>query len=97
MILTVYVLKNRLSGIFERPFAEPYSIKEYPDLLAQSLAMADIDSLNRHKEFDVFCVGSFDNKSGELKTLGSPEFILSLEQLCEGYILAKSKKVEANV
>ena len=88
MILNLYALKNRLSGIFERPFAEIYDEKEYPELLAQSLALANPVELNRHKEFDLYKVGVIDSKSGEI-TDAHVEFVCSLEQMCLTYLANK--------
>lgn len=88
MKLNLYALKNRLSGIFERPFAEVYDEKEYPELLAQSLALANPVELNRHKEFDLYKVGVIDSKSGEI-TDTKVEFVCSLEQMCLTYITNK--------
>ena len=90
MMLYIYGLKNRLSGIFERPFAEPYDAQEYCDVLQQSLALASVDDLSRHAEYDVYSLGSIDNKSGEI--VSSIEFVMSLETLCKAYILLKEKK-----
>lgn len=88
MIYHVYSLKNRLSGIFERPFAEHYDSKEYPELLTQSLAVADIDSLNRHKEYDLYYNGTFDSVSGAI-TVCPVEFVISLEPICLDFISKK--------
>ena len=90
MKLYLYSLKNRLSGLFERPVAEIYDEKEYPEYLAQSLALADVDVLARYKEYDVYCLGTLDNKSGVI--VSSCDFISSLEPLCVSYIASKEIK-----
>lgn len=92
MIYSVYGLKNRLSGVFERPITEKYDIKEYPELLRQSLALADIEKLNIHKEYDLYFLGTFDSISGSI-TSSSCEFVMSLEQLCNDYIARKGGEV----
>ena len=91
MTLHIYAMKNRLSGIFERPFAENVDPKVYPELLAQSLALAPVEALVRHGEFDIYYLGTFDSKSGSLVS-GSCDFVMSLEQLCNSYINAKKEK-----
>ena len=91
MKLYLYGLKNRLSGLFERPVAEIYDPKEYGEYLTQSLALAGIPELNRYKEYDVFCLGCMETKSGEI--VGQVDFIVSLDAMCTAYIAAK--KVEA--
>lgn len=88
MILHIYGLKNRLSGIFEKPVTELHDEKEYCELLTQSLAMADPVVLARHKEYDVYHLGTIETKTGEIAASGV-EFVMSLEQVCEQYILAK--------
>lgn len=86
----LYALKNRLSGIYENPTCEKYDEKEYPELLAQSLAVAPVEMLELHKEFDLYRVGTFDTKSGECQ-VDAPEFIMSLEGLCLQYLAVKVK------
>lgn len=93
MTLHLYSLKNRLSGIYERPVAEVYDSKEYFEYLSQSLALAEVPELNRYKEYDVYEVATMDSKSG-IVVPGSVEFVGSLEALCTGYIACKDKKDE---
>ena len=68
MILTIYAMKNRLTGVFERPFVEQVEVKDYPEAITQGLSLADSVALTRHKEFDVYCLGSFDTKTAEIKS-----------------------------
>lgn len=91
MILHLYSLKNRLSGIYERPVAEAYDPKEYMDALSQSLAVAEVPVLNFYKEFDVYCLGILDTKSGEISQT-EVEFVGSCESVCLTFIAAKEKK-----
>lgn len=80
MILNIYAMKNRLTGIFERPFCEGVAVKDYPEALTQALSIADPVALNRHKEYDVYCLGEFDTKTAEIKSC--VDFVMSLEQIC---------------
>lgn len=80
MILFIYGLKNRLVGQFEKPFAEGIEPKNYIDQLALSISVADPATLTRYKEYDLYCLGTLDNKSGELKAC--IEFVGSLEPIC---------------
>lgn len=91
MILTMYVLKNRLSGIFEKPIVELAEPKEYCEMLTQSLAVAPVNMLELHKEYDLYTVGTFNSQSGEVTSI-SPEFVMSLEGICLTYLTAKVKK-----
>lgn len=95
MMLHLYSLKNRLSGIYERPVAEVYDSKEYFEYLSQSLALAEVPELYRYKEYDVYEVGTMDSKSGVI-TASNIDFVGSLESLCSSYIAVKSKKVDDN-
>lgn len=80
MTFYVYGLKNRLVGQFEKPFSEAIEPKEYIDQLTLSMSVADPAILNRYKEYDLYCLGSVDNKTGEVIT--SCSFIASLEPIC---------------
>ena len=93
MTLHLYSLKNRLSGIYERPVAEIYDSKEYFEFLSQSLACASVPELNRYKEYDVYEVGTMESKNGVI-TPSAVDFVGSLEALCVGYIACKDKKDE---
>lgn len=88
MILNLYSLKNRLSGIYERPVAEQCETKDYIESLARTLASQPVDSLNFYKEFDAYFVGTFDTKSAVITV--SNEFVGSLEGICLSFIGAKS-------
>lgn len=94
MILHVYGMKNRLSGIFEKPFAELADPTEYSEQLFQSLALAPVDALQLHKEFDLYCLGTIDSKSGEI--VPSVSFVCSLEQMCLSLISSKEVKKEVS-
>lgn len=94
MKLYLYAMKNRLSGVFEKPITEKFDEKEYPELLAQSLALAPIDALLTHKEFDVYKVGEYESKSGEISNC-EVSFVMSLESICTQYI--EHKKGESYV
>lgn len=91
MKLNLYVLKNRLSGIYEKPICELADSKEYAEMLTQSLALAPVDALNLHKEYDIYFVGSYESKSGVI-TSCDPEFVMSLESICLNYLAAKEVK-----
>lgn len=93
MILNCYVLKNRLSGIFEKPITELAEPKEYCEMLVQSLALAPVQMLDLHKEYDLYHVGTFDSQSGEIASI-APEFVMSLESICLSYLTQKEKKAD---
>lgn len=95
MKLYLYSLRNRLSGIYERPVAEIYDNKEYIESLAQSLALAEIEVLSRYKEYDVYCLGFMDSKTGHITS--NVDYLDTLEALCTGYIAAKEKKSDGQV
>ena len=94
MILNLYCMKNRLSGMYEKPFAEIYDSKEYSEFLAAALAQASPADLVRHKEFDLYRIGAFDTKLGKVVEV-QDEFICSLEQLCVGYLKIKEGDKDA--
>lgn len=90
MILNIYAMKNRLTGIFDRPFAEGVEVKDYPEAISQALSLADPVALNRHKEYDVYCLGTFDTKTAEIKSC--VDFVVSLEQICISFLEKKVSK-----
>ena len=84
MTLQVYAMKNRMTGVFERPFCEQVDVKDYPEAITQALSLAPAEALIRHKEFDVYCIGHFDTKTGVIESC--VDFVVSLEPICEAYI-----------
>lgn len=90
MILNIYAMKNRLTGTFDRPFCEQCQVADYPEAIAQALSLADPVALNRHKEYDVYCLGTFDTKTAEIKSC--VDFVVSLEQICISFLEKKVSK-----
>lgn len=86
----IYGFKNRLLGQFDRPVAELVEPKDYEANISLGLVAADRTALDRTKEFDVYCLGEFDVKSGEVKTC--LDFVCSLEPICLKIIEHKDKK-----
>ena len=80
MKMYIYGLKNRLVGLFEKPFSEAIEPKDYSDQLALSLSVADPATLNRYKEYDLHCLGILDSKTGEIVVHN--DFLISLEPIC---------------
>lgn len=76
----IYGFKNRLLGQFDRPVAELVEPKDYEANISMGLVSAAKDALTRTKEFDVYCLGEFDVKSGQMKVCC--DFVCSLEPLC---------------
>lgn len=97
MKLTIYGLKNRLSGMFERPQAETVTdSKDYVEFLTANFAAnGDPATLARYAEYDVYKLGDFETKTGEI--VSCCDFIASLGPICEQMIAVKTKKVENNV
>ena len=94
MTLYVYALKNRLSGVFEKPVFERFERDEYPELLTQSLALAEKGQLRIHKEYDLYLIGTYDTVTGLVNSLSSADFICSLEPICERYLSSKKGEAE---
>lgn len=88
MILNLYSLKNRLSGIYERPVAEQCEVKDYIESLAHNFASLPVEALNFYKEFDAYFVGTFDTKTAVI--IPAEDFVGSLEGICLSFIGAKS-------
>lgn len=90
MIMYIYGLKNRLVGQFEKPFSEGIEPLNYVDQLTLSISVADPATLTRYKEYDLYCLGKFDNKTGIVDP--ACDFIASLEPICLSIL--DHKKVE---
>lgn len=86
----LYGFKNRLLGQFDRPVAELVEPKDYEANISMGLVAADRSALERTKEFDVYCLGEVDVKSGEVKSC--LDFVCSLEPICLKIIEHKEKK-----
>lgn len=86
----IYGFKNRLLGQFDRPVAETVEPKDYTDNISMGLVAASTEALARTKEFDVYCLGKVDVKSGEL--IPCCDFVCSLEPICIRLIEHKEKK-----
>ena len=89
MIYRLYGFKNRLLGSFESPVASNLEGKDYIEGLSMSLISSEIGVLVRYKEFDVYCLGEMDSKSGEI--LSKCDFVESLEPICVRLIEHKEK------
>ena len=76
----IYGFKNRLLGQFDRPVAEIVEPKDYEANISMGLVAADPAALQRTKEFDVYCLGELDVKSGEF--ISCLDFVCSLEPIC---------------
>lgn len=86
----LYGFKNRLLGQFDRPVAETVKPEDYEANISMGLVAADPAALQRTKEFDVYCLGELDVKSGELKSCC--DFVCSLEPICLKIIEHKKEK-----
>lgn len=85
----IYGFKNRLLGQFDRPVAELVEPKDYAENISMGLVSASTEALARTKEFDVYCLGKVDVKTGEL--ISSCDFVCSLEPICLRIIEHKEK------
>lgn len=86
----LYSLYNRLGAFYEIPMADIVEPKDYAQYMSQSLVYADIPALTRYKECDLVCLGSYDNKTGEI--VAAKEVLCSLEQVCSDLINSKKLK-----
>ena len=91
MTFYIYGLKNRLLGLFENPISDDKAPSDYLDGISLSLVSCDVNVLARYKEFDVYHLGTFDSKSGEVKPC--LDFLGSLEPICLRLIEHKSEGV----
>lgn len=86
----LYGFKNRLLGQYDRPVAELVKPEDYEANISMGLVAADPAALTRTKEFDVYCLGELDVKSGKLVVRS--DFVCSLEPICLRILEHKEKK-----
>ena len=90
MKMTMFVLVNNLTGIAERPFCEDVSKDDYPERITAALSAANPAELQRHSEFKVMSLGTFDTKYLEIDH--KIDFVCDLGPICEQIMLTRSKK-----
>lgn len=80
MIKYVYATKNKLSGNFNTPMLHDFPKEAASEAFAISAKEAPKES--QVKELEVYYLGTFDTKTGEIKE--EKEFLLDLGSVVDG-------------
>ena len=90
MILHIYVNYNVLGDFFSSPIVEKITPEEMSKDYAQILAGLDKETLKRLKECDLYCLGTYDNVSGEI--VPKKDFILHCGDVASRYLKVDEEK-----
>ena len=90
MILSIYCYRDKKLGAYEVPFVN--NLEKDRAAVAVSRAIAGLDSVKRNKmkDLDLYYLGEFDDKTGNIK-LCEKEHIISLDS-----IVIREDEVEEN-
>lgn len=94
MILHIYVNYNVLGDFFSTPIVEKITPEEIAKDYVQMIAGLDQDTLKKLKECDLYCLGTYDNVSGQI--VPSKDFILHCGDAVSHYLKEDVKKEEAS-
>lgn len=86
MKLKIYCYENKLGAFFGKPFYDVLSGNDFLDQYKQVLFGADEETLKSLLEDNLYCLGEFDNITGEI--LPQKDFICSLGEVASE-VLAK--------
>ena len=94
MILHIYVNYNVLGDFFSSPIVEKITPEEMSKDYAQMICGLDQDVLKKLKECDLYCLGTFDNVSGEI--VPKKDFILHCGDAASRFLKDEVKKEEVS-
>lgn len=91
MILNILIFKNLKIKAFTTPQFDDHDPKDAAEQLRRALIVEkDVTKVNPYKNLELYCVGSFDDLTGEL-TVNEPEFLLS----CADVVKTREDYVES--
>lgn len=94
MILHIYANMNVVGEFFSSPVVEKITPEEMLKDYCQIVCGLPQDVLQRLKECDLYCLGTYDNVSGEI--VPEKTFLLHCGEVCSRYIKEEVKKEEAS-
>lgn len=90
MILHIYANMNVVGEFFSSPIVEKVTPEEMIKDYAQVVCGLPQDTLQRLKECDLYCLGTYDNVSGEI--VPKKTFLLHCGEVCSRFIKDEVKK-----
>lgn len=94
MILHIYANMNVEGEFFSSPIVEKITPEEMVKDYAQIVCGLSRDALLRLKECDLYCLGYFDNVSGQI--VPEKTFLLHCGEVCSRFIKDEVKKEEVS-
>lgn len=94
MILHIYVNFNVVGDFFSSPIVEKVTPEEMTKDYVQIISGLPQDALIKLKECDLYCLGTYDNVSGEI--IPEKRFLLHCGEVCSRF-LKEEKKEEVSV
>lgn len=94
MKLYIFANLNVLGEFFSTPMVEKITPEEMIKDYVQVVAGCSKDILEKLKECDLYCLGSFDNVSGEI--VPKKEFLLHCGEVCSRFIKEEKKTDEVS-
>lgn len=89
MILYIYANMNTAGEFFSWPCFDKITPEEMAKDYVQQVVSLPQDALKRLKECDLYCLGKFDNVSGEI--IPEKTFILHCGEVCSRFIKEDKK------
>lgn len=84
MILNILIFKNLKIKAFTTPQFDDHDPKDAAEQLRRALIVEkDVTKVNPYKNLELYCVGSFNDLTGEL-TVIEPELLLDCAEICKG-------------
>lgn len=85
----IYQLKNKVAGYYEAPFVNHFSKEEIKESYRRLSILDGETYVKQHfHECDLYLVGTFDDKTGEISLLKDKEFVVDLRDLYTSYLEA---------
>lgn len=83
MILNILIFKNLKIGAFTTPQFDDHDPKDAAEQLRRALVVEkDVNKVNPYKNLELYCVGSFDDLTGEIKVC-EPVKLLDCAAICK--------------
>lgn len=92
MILHIYANYNKLGDFFSSPIIEKITPEEMVKDYAQIVCGLSSEYLKRLSECSLYCLGTFDNVSGEI--VPEKTFLLHCNEVCSRFLKEEVKKEE---
>lgn len=93
MTLYVYANYNVLAGFFGSFVCERIEPDEMVKDYGQIISGIDVEGLKKLKECDLYCMGKFDNVSGEL--VPEKTFLLHCGEIAERFLKGEDEDVKS--